>query len=1170
MLVLLGLLSGQPAAAGEAVIFADGFEDNVPPTANDDSATTDEDAPVTLFVLANDTDPDVGHGLTIINVSGNTGSVINNGTDLSYNPTAAFNSLAQGGAAIDTFTYTIQDPVGAQSTATVTVTVDGLNDAPTPDDESYSAVGNTQLAVGKTGPFAAATYVSSLAGVLAGDTDPDTGDSVSVVAFSGDPAGAPAGDFLNLAADGSFFYTPAPGHTAPTMFNYTVQDTFGGMANGSVTINIAKMVWYVNNTANGGAANTGAGTSTSPFSTLSDGADNAAPDDAEDASTAGHILYIFQGSGTANLDQGIALKDQQKLWGEGVSLIVDIDDGGPEAPQTLFTGNPANKPHVTRAGAGDAVNVLASTANGHRVDIEIRGLQLSSAAGNAVDVSSADAASLGVTIADNNVSGAALEGVDVNAGSTSTQTLAIHDNAFNATGTALDVTRTAGTAIITAFHDNTVSGDAGGGLIVTGPVTFDASTATGGIQPVPGGTTVIGQSGNGVGGAGLVLSNVTGALNFANLAAGTIGAGNLAVFSDGMALSATGTGGFDLDVTDGAGQFVASGGAAVSLSTLDANIQNALVVSTTSSSGVALSTVSGAFSATNASSITKSSGGGTAFAVSSSSANVTYGGTLNVASGSGVGLSNNTGAVNFSGQLTLNTGANPAFSATGSSGTVTATHADSTLTTTTATALTVNGPDLGAGGLVFRSISANGAANGIVLQDTGATAGLAVNGTGTTDGSGGTIQNITGRGASFINARNITLKNMNLTNTATSAGAPCGSAAVVGANTGCNAAIHLNGVTNVTLDNLNVTTSGQQGINGIDVTGFNLSSSVLSGLGNGPDEDGLHFHNLLGTSSITGTSISGSGDDNVNIQNRSSTAASISFTSGSFNTGVLGSGLLFGVRDSANTTIAISGVTSDNNFSGGIVADAFDSSTMEITVSGSTITNNNDGIQVSSSQTSTARFDIDNNDFIGNDFLAVTLLKAAFSTGGVLEGAVRNNSPITVGNGRPADAISVFQAGGGALRAAITNNTFSYAGTQRVILVQAGQDGNGSIDTTITGNAIDIQLDGAGNAVAGILAQSAITGPGVTSALCFDMGGAGALSNTFTHSLGGAIAAGDIRVRQRNSGTVRLPAYGGSATDTVAVVNYLSGRNTLVSAPTATFESTGFAGGGACTQPTLP
>jgi hypothetical protein len=84
------------------------------------------------------------------------------------------------------------------------------------------------------------------------------------------------------------------------------------------------------------------------------------------------------------------------------------------------------------------------------------------------------------------------------------------------------------------------------------------------------------------------------------------------------------------------------------------------------------------------------------------------------------------------------------------------------------------------------------------------------------------------------------------------------------------------------------------------------------------------------------------------------------------------------------------------------------------------------------------------------------------------------------------------------------------------------------------------------------------------------MGGAGALSNTFTHSLGGAIAAGDIRVRQRNSGTVRLPAYGGSATDTVAVVNYLSGRNTLVSAPTATFESTGFAGGGACTQPTLP
>ena len=81
---------------------------------------------------------------------------------------------------------------------------------------------------------------------------------------------------------------------------------------------------------------------------------------------------------------------------------------------------------------------------------------------------------------------------------------------------------------------------------------------------------------------------------------------------------------------------------------------------------------------------------------------------------------------------------------------------------------------------------------------------------------------------------------------------------------------------------------------------------------------GLHFTNLFGTNAITGTSITGSGDDNVNIQNLSAPASTITFTGGSFNAGVLGSGLLFGSRGSANTTINITGLTVDNNFSGGV------------------------------------------------------------------------------------------------------------------------------------------------------------------------------------------------------------------------------------------------------------
>ena len=53
-----------------------------------------------------------------------------------------------------------------------------------------------------------------------------------------------------------------------------------------------------------------------------------------------------------------------------------------------------------------------------------------------------------------------------------------------------------------------------------------------------------------------------------------------------------------------------------------------------------------------------------------------------------------------------------------------------TITTTTGTALNVANTTIGASGLTFRSISANGAANGIILNNTGALAGLTVTGTG--------------------------------------------------------------------------------------------------------------------------------------------------------------------------------------------------------------------------------------------------------------------------------------------------------------------------------------------------------------------------------------------------------------------------------------------------------
>lgn len=75
------------------------------------------------------------------------------------------------------------------------------------------------------------------------------------------------------------------------------------------------------------------------------------------------------------------------------------------------------------------------------------------------------------------------------------------------------------------------------------------------------------------------------------------------------------------------------------------------------------------------------------------------------------------------------------------------------ISSTTGTALSITQtaigtPAAGEGGLNFRSISVNGAPNGIVLNNTGSGGGLSVTGDGVTASSGGTIQNTVGQGGS--------------------------------------------------------------------------------------------------------------------------------------------------------------------------------------------------------------------------------------------------------------------------------------------------------------------------------------------------------------------------------------------------------------------------------------
>ncbi len=139
----------------------DGLGGNAAPIASDDTFATDEaSALAAASILANDTDGD-GDPLsvaTVNNEAANVGSQIAlasgalltvdpNGT-FDYDPNGAFDALNDGQSATDSFTYTATDDSDQSNTATVTITVNGVDDSPAAAPVGQSGV----AAVSQAGP----------------------------------------------------------------------------------------------------------------------------------------------------------------------------------------------------------------------------------------------------------------------------------------------------------------------------------------------------------------------------------------------------------------------------------------------------------------------------------------------------------------------------------------------------------------------------------------------------------------------------------------------------------------------------------------------------------------------------------------------------------------------------------------------------------------------------------------------------------------------------------------------------------------------------------------------------------------------------------------------------------------------------------------------------------
>ncbi|MGZ8326959.1 MAG: beta strand repeat-containing protein, partial [Allosphingosinicella sp.] len=466
----------------------------------------------------------------------------------------AAQGLDDGETANDVFNYTASDGT-ASDTATLTVTVDGANDAPVANDDAASTDEDTAVS----------------GNVLTNDTDVD-GEALTVT----DP-GIHVGTYgtLTLAADGSYTYTPNAaaqalndGDTVQDVFSYTASDgTASDTATLTVTVNGAndgpQTVWYIDNSAVG---STNVGTQANPFMSIA--AFNAAQGDVGGPQE-GATVYLLQGTGTYAEADGINLLDDQILIGVGQPTIAPL--------------------------AGNGVDLAE--------DNNVSGVDISVSAGN-VGIED-DGGSVGnLVVSDVAVAGGG-QIVDIDNGGSLNVTLNSAGSTLSSGG-AIDLNAVGGSFTVTGA--TTISGATGGGVDVTSGVNL-AVDFQGGLSASTGAATAVNFQGNmgssalTVNGLDLLTTTGTG-LNVTSGGTVTVtGAGNNIATTGGTAVSITfatiGAGGVTLDSVSSIGGTAAgivldtagSGGFNVGGGTI-ANKVGAVGVSINATSDVALANMS--------------------------------------------------------------------------------------------------------------------------------------------------------------------------------------------------------------------------------------------------------------------------------------------------------------------------------------------------------------------------------------------------------------------------------------------------------------------------------------------------------------------------------------------------------------------------------------------------
>ena len=487
-----------------------------------------------------------------------------------------------------------------------------------------------------------------------------------------------------------------------------------------------------------------------------------------------------------------------------------------------------------------------------------------------------------------------------------------------------------------------------------------------------------------------------------------------------------------------------------------------------------------------------------------------------------------------------------------------------TVTRTTGTAVSLN--NVG-GTFTFRSISANGGANGISLIST--TGSFAVTGDGATANSGGTIQHNTGAnqttagtgsqgiGLYMSTAQNVALSWMHL-------------------HDFDNFAIQGTSVTNFTLDHTTV-----DGVNGNSLSITPNSSGQSSG------EGSIQFYDLLGTSAFTNCTISGGKYDTVQIIQMSGSLSSLTVNnctiSQSDTTGNTGFAI-FGPSNSVGSTINLTVTNSTFPRAHGNLLDLINNGTAAVSTtitsnlfSDSDATTAGGGVHVAqtghSAGNSNLTFDIETNTFGGtaaNGFNSTcvtaalhvekpvpTPLVSTTATGKIIGNQFGTTgyagSSTSVGAG--SDAFQIDNDGNGSFTVLVKNNNIH--GFDENAISMFAEQGNSVLNATLIGNTMDTINGASPNNLAGLFMAVGAQASDTNNA-CLHIGqvrGGEAVADK--NSINAAGASGgfvsDVILESFGTDLITLPSYAGPTNDSGGQVEtYWTNANTLSDASQVT------------------